>query len=80
MLKSLSKVLTYEALRVVNLKRRSDEKGKIRFDKEKYFSDCYSFKVKLLRQTIKKDYPFEIGKTWGRYCVRLYMIKNALKL
>ncbi|HFU2597693.1 hypothetical protein [Campylobacter jejuni] len=36
-----------EALRVVNLKRRSDEKGKIRFDKEKYFSDCYSFKVKL---------------------------------
>ncbi|WP_235689430.1 hypothetical protein, partial [Campylobacter coli] len=36
-----------KALRVVNLKRRSDEKGKIRFDKEKYFSDCYSFKVKL---------------------------------
>ncbi|EKQ1039939.1 hypothetical protein P4R25_001716 [Campylobacter jejuni] len=36
-----------EALRVVNLKRRSDEKGKIRFDKEKYFSDYYSFKVKL---------------------------------
>ncbi len=36
-----------KALRVVNLKRCSDEKGKIRFDKEKYFSDCYSFKVKL---------------------------------
>ncbi|PZT47217.1 hypothetical protein B6S12_10265 [Helicobacter valdiviensis] len=36
-----------ENLGAINLKRRSDEKGKIRFDKEKYFSDCYSFKVKL---------------------------------
>ncbi len=34
MLKSLSKVLTYEALRVVNLKRRSDEKGKINLIKK----------------------------------------------
>ncbi|EPA9305338.1 hypothetical protein ACQ8MJ_001807, partial [Campylobacter coli] len=26
-----------------------------------------------------KDYPFEIGKTWGRYCVRLYTDKECSK-
>ncbi|ARE80283.1 hypothetical protein CHELV3228_0667 [Campylobacter helveticus] len=36
-----------ESLSVVKLKRKSDTLGKIRFDKEKYFRDCYSFKVKL---------------------------------
>ncbi|WP_270975999.1 hypothetical protein [Campylobacter helveticus] len=36
-----------ESLSVVKLKRKSDTLGKIRFDKEKYFGDCYSFKVKL---------------------------------
>lgn len=36
-----------EALETINLKRKSDAQGKIRFDKEKYFNDCYSFKIKL---------------------------------
>ncbi|WP_337195709.1 hypothetical protein [Campylobacter sp. B0100352/1] len=51
-----------EALRVVNLKRRSDEKGKIRFDKEKYFSDCYSFKVKLDEEEAYFPTPIQNAK------------------
>ncbi|MCW1360452.1 hypothetical protein OLQ22_04780 [Campylobacter jejuni] len=51
-----------EALRVVNLKRRSDEKGKIRFDKEKYFSDCYSFKVKLDEKEAYFSTPLQNAK------------------
>ncbi|HDZ5097844.1 TPA: hypothetical protein RTH11_001712, partial [Campylobacter jejuni] len=51
-----------EALRVVNLKRLSDEKGKIRFDKEKYFSDCYSFKVKLDEKEIYFSTPLQNAK------------------
>ncbi|ARJ55804.1 hypothetical protein [Campylobacter cuniculorum] len=51
-----------KALRVLNLKRCSDEKGKIRFDKEKYFSDCYSFKVKLDEKEAYFSTPLQNAK------------------
>lgn len=51
-----------EALRVVNLKRKSDDNGRIRFDKEKYFSDCYSFKVKLENQEAYLSTPLQNAK------------------
>ncbi|WP_223212537.1 hypothetical protein [Campylobacter coli] len=35
--------------------------------------------AKDTKPSFLKDYPFEIGKTWGRYCVRLYTDKECSK-
>ncbi|WP_256594210.1 hypothetical protein [Campylobacter helveticus] len=50
---------------------------------ELYLRENIIFKIneiaKDLNPSFLKDYPFEIGRTWGKYCVRLYTDKECSK-
>ena len=54
-----------------------DEIGEIRFDKEKYFSDCYGFKVKLDEKEVYFSTPLQNAKRIFNNYINSISFNNA---